>query len=78
MTSSKTIDQLKQQTTHQPYYDSKRLPAPAPNYLIIWGREEAYPRAKQYEECGFQLQRLSPAQSEKENGFALYSLDFLP
>lgn len=78
MTSSKTIDQLKQQITHQPYYDSKRLPAPAPNYLIIWGREEAYPRAKQYEECGFQLQRLSPAQSEKENGFALYSLDFLP
>ncbi len=78
MTSSKTIDQLKQQITHQPYYDSKRLPAPAPNYLIIWGREEAYLRAKQYEECGFQLQRLSPAQSEKENGFALYSLDFLP
>ncbi len=78
MTSSKTIDQLKQQITHQPYYDSKRLPAPAPNYLIIWGREEAYPRAKQHEECGFQLQRLSPAQSEKENGFALYSLDFLP
>ena len=78
MTSSKTIDQLKQQITHQSEFDSKRLPAPAPNYLIIWGREEAYPRAKQYEECGFQLQRLSPAQSEKENGFALYSLDFLP
>ena len=78
MTHKKSLDQLKQQISHQPLYDSKRLPAPAPNYLIIWGREEAYPRAKQYEECGFQLQRLSPAQSEKENGFALYSLDFLP
>ena len=76
MTSSKTIDQLKQQITHQPYYDSKRLPAPAPNYLIIWGREEAYPRAKQYQETGFELQRISPANSESELGFALYSLTF--
>ena len=73
----KSLDQLKQQITHQPLYDSKRLPAPAPNYLIIWGREEAYPRAKQYEESGFQLQRLSPANSESEHGFALYSLNLL-
>jgi hypothetical protein len=74
MTSTKTIDHLKQQIVHQPFFDSKRLPAPVPNYLIIWGREEAYPRARQYEESGFQLQRLSPANSELELGFALYHL----
>jgi hypothetical protein len=74
MTSKKSIDQLKQQIVHQPFFDSKRLPAPVPNYLIIWGREEAYPRARQYEESGFQLQRLSPANSELELGFALYHL----
>lgn len=74
MTNKKSLDQLKQQITHQPLYDSKRLPAPAPNYLIIWGREESYPRAKAYEEAGFQLQRLSPANSESEQGFALYHL----
>jgi len=78
MTSTKTIDQLKQQIAHQPIYDSKRLPAPVPNYLIIWGREEVYPRAKQYEESDFHLQRLSPVNSEKELGFALYSLNLLP
>jgi hypothetical protein len=74
MTNKKSLDQLKQQITHQPFYDSKRLPAPAPNYLIIWGKEESYPRAKAYEEAGFQLQRISPANSESELGFALYSL----
>jgi hypothetical protein len=74
MTSKKSIEQLKQQIAHQPYFDSKRLPAPSPNYLIIWGREEAYPRAKAYEQSGFQLQRLSPANSESQLGCALYSL----
>ncbi|MDP4717165.1 MAG: hypothetical protein NWR69_04680 [Flavobacteriales bacterium] len=74
MTNKKSLEQLKQQITHQPLYDSKRLPAPAPNYLIIWGKEESYPRAKAYEEVGFQLQRISPANSESELGFALYSL----
>lgn len=74
MTNKKSLDQLKQQITHQPFYDSKRLPAPAPNYLIIWGKEESYSRARQYEESGFQLERLSPANSESEQGFALYSL----
>jgi hypothetical protein len=74
MTNKKSLDQLKQQITHQPIYDSKRLPAPAPNYLIIWGREEAFPRAKMYEESGFELQRISLANSESEQGFALYSL----
>jgi hypothetical protein len=78
MTIKKSLDQLKQQITHQPLYDSKRLPAPVPNYLIIWGREEVYPRAKAYEKSGFQVQRLSPANSEKELGFALYSLNLLP
>jgi len=78
MTIKKSLDQLKQQITHQPFYDSKRLPAPAPNYLIIWGKEESYPRAKAYEEAGFLLQRLSPANSESELGFALYSLTLLP
>ncbi|MFM1772163.1 MAG: hypothetical protein RLZZ71_1305 [Bacteroidota bacterium] len=77
MTQKKSLDQLKQQITHQPVYDSKRLPAPDPNYLIIWGREEAYPRAKQYEDSGFRLQRLSPANSESEQGFALYSLNLI-
>lgn len=77
MTQKKSLDQLKQQITHQPLYDSKRLPAPAPNYLIIWGREEAYPRAKQYEEAGFRIERLSPANNESELGFALYSLNLL-
>jgi hypothetical protein len=77
MTQKKTLDQLKQQITHQPCYDSKRLPAPAPNYLIIWGREEAYPRAKAYEEAGFSIERLSLANSEGEEGFALYSLNLL-
>jgi hypothetical protein len=76
LTSKKSIDQLKQQIVHQPFFDSKRLPAPAPNYLIIWGREEAYPRAKQYEESGFLLQRLSPANSELDFGFVLYHLTF--
>ncbi len=74
MTNKKSLDQLKQQITHQPFYDSKRLPAPAPNYLIIWGKEESYPRARAYEEVDFQLQRLSPAGSESDLGFALYSL----
>ena len=74
MTHKKSLDQLKQQITHQPLFDSKRLPAPAPNYLIIWGREEAYPRAKAYEEAGFELQRLSSANSETQQGFAVYSL----
>lgn len=76
MTSKKSIDQLKQQITHQPLFDSKRLPAPAPNYLIIWGREGSYPRAKAYEEAGFELQRISPAGSESEHGFSLYHLTF--
>jgi hypothetical protein len=76
MTNKKSLDQLKQQIAHQPLYDSKRLPAPSPNYLIIWGREEAYLRAKAYEQSGFQLQRLSPANSEAELGFALYHLTF--
>jgi hypothetical protein len=76
MTNKKSLDQLKQQIIHQPLYDSKRLPAPAPNYLIIWGREEAYPRVKQYEEAGFRIERLSPANNESELGFALYALNF--
>ena len=74
MTHKKSLDQLKQQITHQPLYDSKRLPAPAPNYLIIWGKEESNPRAKAYEEAGFELQRLSSANSETQQGFAVYSL----
>ena len=74
MTSKKSIDQLKQQIVHQPFFDSKRLPAPVPNYIIIWGKEESYLRAKQYEESDFHLQRLSPANSELELGFALYHL----
>ena len=74
MTNKKSLDQLKQQITHQPFFDSKRLPAPAPNYLIIWGKEESNPRAKAYEEAGFELQRLSSANSESEQGFAVYSL----
>ena len=74
MTNKKSLDQLKQQITHQPIFDSKRLPAPSPNYLIIWGREESHLRAKAYEESGFKLQRISPANSESEQGFAVYSL----
>jgi hypothetical protein len=74
MTNKKSLDQLKQQITHQPLYDSKRLPAPAPNYLIIWGADEAYPRAKMYEESGFRVERLSSANSESEQGFVVYSL----
>jgi hypothetical protein len=74
MTNKKSFDQLKQQISHQPLYDSKRLPAPAPNYLIIWGREEAYPRAKMYEESGFRVERLSSANTESEQGFVVYSL----
>ena len=74
MTNKKSLDQLKQQITHQPLYDSKRLSAPDPNYLIIWGKQDSYPRAKVYEESGFKLQRISPANSESENGFAVYSL----
>ena len=78
MTNKKSLDQLKQQITHQPLFDRKRLPAPAPNYLIIWGREKAYPRVKQYQESGFELHRLSPVNSETEHGFALYQLALLP
>ena len=74
MTNKKSLDQLKQQIAHQPLYDSKRLPAPAPNYLIIWGKEESYLRAKFYEEAGFQIERLSPVNSESEKDFAVYSL----
>jgi len=74
MTNKKSLDQLKQQITHQPLYDSKRLPAPAPNYLILWGKEESYSRAKLYEEAGFRIERLSPANSESEQGFVVYSL----
>jgi hypothetical protein len=74
MTNKKSLDQLKQQITHQPLYDSKRLPSPTPNYLIIWGKEESYSRAKVYEESGFKLQRISPANSESEKGFAVYSM----
>ncbi len=74
MTSIKTMDQLKQQIAHQPFFDSKRLPAPVPNYLIIWGKEEAYPRARAYEQAGFAIRRISPVNSEKECGFVLYSL----
>jgi hypothetical protein len=74
MTNKKSLDQLKQQITYQSFYDAKRLPAPAPNYLIIWGREEAYPRAKMYEESGFRVERLSSANTESEQGFVVYSL----
>ncbi len=77
MTNKKSFDQLKQQISHQPLYDSKRLPAPAPNYLIIWGKEESYLRAKAYEESGFRIERISPANSETEQGFAVYSLRLL-
>jgi hypothetical protein len=68
------FDDLKHRILHQPVYDSKQTPAPAPNYLIIWGSEEASPRVRQYEESGFKLKRISPADSESEQGFALYSL----
>jgi len=78
MTNKKSLDQLKQQIAHQPLFDSKRLPAPSPNYLIIWGKEESYPRVNAYEESGFELQRISPANSESEQGFALYHLTLLP
>jgi hypothetical protein len=78
MTNKKSFDQLKQQIIHQPLYDSKRLPAPAPNYLILWGKEESHLRAKAYEEAGFRIERLSSANSEGEEGFALYSLNLLP
>ena len=74
MTNKKSLDQLKQQITHQPLYDSKRLPAPAPNYLIIWGKEESNSRARLYEEAGFRIERISTANSELELGFAVYSL----
>jgi len=77
MTNKKSLDQLKQQITYQSFYDAKRLPAPSPNYLILWGKEESYLRAKAYEESGFKLQRISPANSEGEEGFALYSLNLL-
>ncbi len=77
MNEKKSVDQLKQQITHQPLYDSKRLPAPAPNYLIIWGREEAYPRARAYEDAGFSIKRISVANSEKNSGFALYLIEKL-
>ena len=78
MNKLKTMNELKQQITHQPLYDSKSLPAPSPNYLILWGKDESYPRAKVYEEAGFELQRISPANSEFEQGFALYHLTLLP
>jgi hypothetical protein len=68
------FDDLKHRILHQPVYDSKQTPAPEPNYLIIWGSEEASPRVRQYEESGFKLKRISPADSESEQGFALYSL----
>jgi hypothetical protein len=74
MTSKKSLDQLKQQINHQPIFDSKRLPAPSPNYLIIWGKEESYPRIQAYEQAGFILERISDAKSEKEDGFVLFSL----
>jgi hypothetical protein len=77
MTNKKSLDQLKQQIIHQPLYDSKRLPAPAPNYLILWGKEESHLRAKAYGEAGFRIERLSSANSEGEEGFALYSLHLL-
>jgi hypothetical protein len=72
------FDDLKHRILHQPVYDSKQTPAPAPNYLIIWGSEEANPRVRQYEQSGFKLERISPACSESEQGFALYSLTLLP
>ena len=68
------FDDLKYRILHQPVYDSKQTPAPAPNYLIIWGSEEAIPRVRQYEQSGFKLERISPACSESEQGFALYHL----
>jgi hypothetical protein len=74
MTSKKSLDQLKQQINHQPFFDSKRLPAPSPNYLIIWGKEESYQRIQAYEQAGFILERISDAKSEKEDGFVLFSL----
>jgi hypothetical protein len=74
MTNKKSLGQLKKQITDQPEFDSKRLPAPAPNYLIIWGNKKSYPRAKVYEDMGFRLQRISPVNSENEAGFAIYSL----
>ena len=74
MTHKKSLDQLKQQISHQPLYDSKRLPAPAPNYLVIWGKEESNSRARLYEEAGFRIERISTANSELELGFAVYSL----
>ena len=72
------FDDLKHRILHQPVYNSKQAPAPAPNYLIIWGMEESYARAKEYVEVGFAIERLSPANSEREEGFALYSLNLLP
>ena len=78
MNKLKSFEELKHQITHQPLYDATRLPAPRPNYLIFWGKEESYPHAKSYQEAGFELQRISPANSESEQGFALYQLTLLP
>jgi hypothetical protein len=77
MNKLKSFEELKQQIAHQPFYDATRLPTPRPNYLIIWGKEESYPRAKAYEDAGFRIERLSSANSEDVKGFALYSLNLL-
>ena len=75
---SKSLEELKRQIPLIPLYGYNRLPSPKPNYLIIWGEEDSYPRAKAYEEAGFELQLISPANSESEHGFALYQLTLLP
>lgn len=75
---SKSLEELKRQIPLIPLYGYNRLPSPKPNYLIIWGKEESDSRAKVYENAGFLIKRLSPAKSEINQGFAIYSLDLLP
>ena len=59
MHGKRTIQDLKNQMQREPVYDSKRLPMPKPNYLVLWGASDRENRREAYRNAGFTLAPLT-------------------
>ena len=58
MHGKRSIQDLKNQMQREPVYDSKRLPMPTPNYLVLWGDAERENRKEAYLRAGFALKSI--------------------
>jgi hypothetical protein len=58
MHGKRSIQDLKNQIQREPVYDSKRLPMPTPNYLVLWGNADRENRKEAYLRAGFALKSI--------------------